>query len=383
MTITTIVYSFTKSATFSAAVMLFYVIGKLISTFVFPIFTERFNLNKILNRAQFFQLLVIICLITATVIDYSQDYKLPFIFALIGLSGFLDGFVSPSRMSLLPKLVESTKIGKANSLISTTDQTFALLGWSLGSLSIAIYGGEIVLLVSLTLLILAYISSFPIEPIRNEKVVVRTKMESIKVGWSVLFEKKNDMRTITTMDILEGIASGIWIGGITLVFVSEVLVKGEHWWGFINTGYYVGSILGGLIITVYSVKLQKNLIKGIIISSFSVSILVLLYSINHNAWIALILVIFMGPFYQWRDISQQTYIQKNITEDKLPKLYAAKDNFYYITFALSVFITGIISDIFGVTYVYYFAFILYLSSTIYAFLKFWRKSNSLENDISV
>ncbi|PLR92839.1 hypothetical protein [Bacillus sp. T33-2] len=136
------------------------------------------------------------------------------------------------------------------------------------------------------------------------------------------------------MDILEGIASGIWIGGITLVFVKEVLNKGEQWWGFINTSYYAGSILGRILITLFSIKLQKHLIKGIIISSFIVSILVLVYAINTNAWIALVLVVMMGPFYQLRDISQQTYIQKVIVDDTLSKLYA---DLYYLIFALSVF----------------------------------------------
>ncbi|CAM3987205.1 hypothetical protein [Mesobacillus zeae] len=168
------------------------------------------------------------------------------------------------------------------------------------------------------------------------------------------------MRTITTMDILEGISSGIWIGGITLGFVNEVLKKGDQWWGFINTSYYAGSILGGILITLFSVKLQKHLMKGIITGSFFVSILVLFYAVNHSAWVALVLVVLMGPFYQLRDISQQTFIQKVTPDDTLPKLYAAKDNLYYLIFALSVFPAGVISDFASVVYVYFLASLLLL-----------------------
>lgn len=65
-----------------------------------------------------------------------------------------------------------------------------------------------------------------------------------------------------------------------MVFVNEVLKKGEQWWGFINSSYYAGSILGGILITLFSIKLQKHLIKGIITGSFMVSILVFFYAIK-------------------------------------------------------------------------------------------------------
>ncbi|MEK4199886.1 MFS transporter [Cytobacillus sp. FSL K6-0265] len=306
--------------------------------------------------------------------DINQVVQLTFIYSLIGLAAFMDGFISPSRMSLIPELVEDTKIGKANSLISTTDQSFALLGWSVGTIAINYYGESRVLLVSLTLLMLSFFSSLRLKIKKIKEAKKLPKWEIIKAGWFILFSKKNHMRTITTMDILEGIASGIWIGGITLVFVIEVLNKGEQWWGFINTSYYVGSILGGILITIFSRKLEKHLIKGIIVSSFLVSMLIFFYAANSTAWIALVLVVIMGPFYQLRDISQQTYIQKVTLDDSLSKLYAAKDNLYYLVFALSVFITGLISDYMGVVYVYFLAFLLYLISSIFALITF-RKGN--------
>ncbi|MFP3325918.1 MFS transporter, partial [Planococcus sp. SIMBA_160] len=54
--------------------------------------------------------------------------------------------------------------------------------------------------------------------------------KSIKIGWQTLYTNQN-LRIITLMDIIEGIAGGIWIGGISLVFVKEVLNKNEQWWG--------------------------------------------------------------------------------------------------------------------------------------------------------
>lgn len=374
MTITLTIFSITHSATLASVVMLIHVIGKFLSSFVFPLATESTPLKKILSMSIFTQLFIIAFILGVLTMEINQVLQLTFIYSLIGLAGFMDGFVSPSRMSLIPELVEDTKIGKANSLISTTDQTFALLGWSVGTIAISYCGGNWVLIVSLSLLILSFFSTLQLKSTKVKEAKKRPKWEIIKAGWFILFSKKNHMRTITIMDILEGIASGIWIGGISLVFVNEVLKKGEQWWGLINTSYFAGSIIGGILITLFSIKLQKHLIKGIITGSFLVSILVFLYAVNTTAWIAIVLVVLMGPFYQLRDISQQTYIQKVTVDDTLSKLYAAKDNLYYLIFALSVLITGVISDYVGVVYVYYFAFILYLISTIFAVFTFRKRS---------
>lgn len=378
MTITLSIFSITQSATLASIVMFIHVIGKLLSSFVFPLTTETAPLKKILSISLATQLLFIAVILGFLIISINPVIKLTLIYFLIGLAGFMDGFVSPSRMSLIPELVEEEKVGKANSLISTTDQTLALLGWSLGPIGVSYFGGDWIIIISLILLTFSFFSSLKINTLKIKEAKKRPKWEIIKAGWFILFSKKNHMRTITTMDILEGIASGIWIGGITLIFVNEVLKKGEEWWGLINTSYYVGSILGGILITLYSLKLQKHLIKGIIIGSFMVSILVFFYALNSTPWIALAIVVLMGPFYQLRDIAQQSYIQKVTAGSILPKLYAAKDNLYYLIFALSVFITGLIADYIGVVYVYYLAFLLYLISTIFGVITL-RKYNSQQS----
>ncbi|OEH94446.1 MFS transporter [Bacillus solimangrovi] len=376
MTITFIIFLTTNSATFASLVMLVYVIGKLLSSFILPVISERVTLKRIINASLFIQLLIIVLILVLLKIEFIQLLRVTLIYSLVGLLGFMDGFCSPTRMALIPEVVENKVLGRANSLISTTDQTFSLLGWSLGAVVIHYYGGNVVIISSLILGIISFLSSLQFETNKINKTKSRMKCKYLIIGWSILFSKQNHMRTITAMDVIEGIASGIWVGGITLVFVLDVLQKGEQWWGFINTSYYAGSILGGILIALYSKKLQKHLLFGIVIGSLLVSILVFLYAMNSNAWIALILVVLMGPFYQLRDISQQTYIQTVTARNELSKVYAAKDNVYYLIFAFSVFITGLISDYLGVVYVYYFAFFLYLLSTIVAVTTFRKDMNN-------
>jgi hypothetical protein len=51
---------------------------------------------------------------------------------------------------------------------------------------------------------------------------------------------------ISILEILEGLAGGIFAGGVMLVYVHNILHEGEEWWGFINASFLSGSILGGI-----------------------------------------------------------------------------------------------------------------------------------------
>lgn len=371
MTMTLSIYKLSNSATLSALVMFVYVIGKFFSSFVFPFISEKYPLQKILKRSMFLQIVILFAVYI--LLNKATIHSILFlIFLLIWIAGFVDGFSSPSRMALIPTTVTEYKLGRANSLISTTDQVFSLVGWSVGAVLLNRYGQLLILLVSIILLCISFITSIQIKANSITYSATKLKWATFKSGWTMLFNPRNNLRTITNMDILEGVASGIWIGGITLVFVKEVLNKGEQWWGFINTGYFIGSIAGGMLIMLFSHKVQKNPFRAIMIGSFFVSFLVFLYALNKIAVIAILLVILMGPFYQLRDIAQQIFIQKQLREESLAKLYAAKDNLYYLVFTFSVFITGLISDYFGVIFVYYFAGLLYLASSLYAYTQFKR-----------
>ena len=108
-----------------------------------------------------------------------------------------------------------------------------------------------------------------------------------------------------------------------MAYVTTVLHKGEEWWGFINTSYYVGTLIGGLLAWKMSTYIQNNLIRSMAIGSLLFSILTFLYGITSSGFIALFLCILMGPCYQIRDISQTTVLQSSVAPSLLSKMYTA------------------------------------------------------------
>lgn len=95
------------------------------------------------------------------------------------------------------------------------------------------------------------------------------------------------------MDLIETFAGTIWIGAITMAYVTSILHKSEEWWGYINTSYYVGTLIGGLLAWKMSSYIQNNLIRSMSIGSLMFSILTFLYGMTSSGFIALFLCVLM------------------------------------------------------------------------------------------
>ncbi|BCD28957.1 hypothetical protein BC30102_1993 [Bacillus cereus] len=200
-------------------------------------------------------------------------------------------------------------------------------------------------------------------------------------GWKLLFRNPS-LRTVTCMDLIETFAGTIWIGAITMAYVTTVLHKGEEWWGYINTSYYVGTLIGGILAWKMSTYIQNNLIRSMAIGSLMFSILTFLYGMTSSGFIALFLCVLMGPCYQIRDISQTTVLQLSVAPTLLSKMYTAHGALLSTASGLSMLSVGIITDLFGVRTIYIIAAFLILCSACLSFslLKYHKTD---QKDISM
>lgn len=160
----------------------------------------------------------------------------------------------------------------------------------------------------------------------------------------------------------------MWIAAIIYIFVSEVLHESEEWWGYINTTFFIGLLIGGLFCTKYSLLLEKNLKRMMLFTSFSVSAVTLLFGFNSIAWMALVLSVLYGIGEQIKSITMETYLQKEASADDLPKIYGAQGALTSFTFGISSLLLGGLADIFGVQSVFLLAGLLLAISSVYLVL---------------
>ncbi|WP_456278801.1 MFS transporter [Bacillus sp. AK128] len=358
--LTAAVYVQTNSATATSLIPLSSSIARLISGFIAPLVIEKVPSRKLLVLSQAVKAIIVIAFLFLNI----TASLLPIIVSVVVLLAIFEGFISPTRSSLLPRVVNKEKIVNANSLISTTDSTLYLAGWMVGGALVSLLGSTVVLWMTAPLMALAAILYQFIKvssiSVQNEK---RSVIKTIQEGWVILWKNKL-IRGITGMNISEGLANGVWTGAILLVYVQEFLNQDEAWWGFLNSSYYIGYILGSIITLKLSSVINNHLGKTIIIGGSLMAFLTVLLAFIPNPWIALLICVLMGTAYQARDISQNVIFQLSLEESQLAKVYASSGTLISAISGVAILIMGFVSDLFGVAMAFIAAGVLYSISAI-------------------
>lgn len=379
MILTTYIYQQTQSATYAAMFPLIRMIAGLIAGTLTPILIERFSFSKLVFILPVIKTTLVI-LLTINFVNISLNIWILFAFAVC--ISFLEGWINPILKTVPPKIVDASMLIKANSLLSFLGQLIQIFGYTFTGILVVKYSAKVMLIATCVILLISLFFLFHTKKIvknKSEEQVTKSKVGQLKQGWVILW-KNRSVRIVTLMDVIEGMAGSVWIGAITLVYVKEVLNRSEDWWGFINSSYYIGTIIGGILALMITKIIQRNLIVSMAVGSFLFGILTLLYGVNSTPWFALALCVLMGPAYQIRDIAQQTIIQTSVNTNELPKIYASHGILTSTSVSLSIFLVGLISDFFGVRVVYIFAGIVVLLSSFLSFtlLKLEKKSKGVQ-----
>ncbi|ACX66199.1 MFS transporter [Paenibacillus sp. Y412MC10] len=353
MVLTTFMYQESGSAFIAALFPLFNAVARFAAGFTAPLVMEKFGFSKLLLRLQVLKALLLTTLVVLFPYISSQVVILCIFILFIA---FTEGWGNPLIQSMVPRMVAPDRLVKANSSLSVTSQSLQIAGYTFTGFLVIRYGHMPTLIMSCTLIWLSVLCFWIAARFMQSKAPAaagrgKPSWEVIREGWFYLWRIPT-LRIVTIMDMVEGIAGTIWVGAITLVYVKEVLHQGEAWWGFINASYYVGAILGGLLMLLLSSFIQKNLIPCMAAGSAVFSLLTLWYGLNSIPVVALILCIAMGPAYQLRDVAQQTALQSSVDQDMLPKIYASRDILLSSVTSVSIAVIGLIADTLGIRMVY-------------------------------
>ncbi|MFF2338894.1 MFS transporter [Bacillus mycoides] len=380
MIITTHIYITTRSATITALFPLLQVITNLIANTSAPLIMNRFPSYSLLYTLQWIKTaLLILLMILFPILSTNISALLTFVIFI----SLCSGWSAPLLYAVIPRLTPQEKLVKVNSVFSFSTQIIQAAAYSFTSIIVLLIGVTSTLMINNILMIFGCITlHLSLQSIQAERVAEPTssKTTALLEGWKLLFQHPS-LRIVTIMDLIETFAGTIWIGAITMAYVTTVLHKGEDWWGYINTSYYVGTLIGGILAWKMSTYIQKNLIRSMAIGSLMFSILTFLYGMTSSGFIALFLCVLMGPCYQIRDISQ-TVLQSSVTPSLLSKMYTAHGALLSTASGLSMLSVGIITDMFGVRTIYIIAAFLILCSACLSFnlLKYQKTE---QKDISL
>lgn len=368
MALTVLVLNQTDSLISAALLPLMRSGAQMISSLIAPLLIDRFKLPALLLLSQTGQFVLFVCLSVYLQLQGSEA-SFFLVFTLVFVMSFLDGWTVPARNSLVPRLVTHEQgLLKANSLISVSDQVVQFAGWGLSGVIVAFLGPSPTLLI--TAIIYGLAAAFtlgikePDEAIlidqqhdhttENTAASPASRWQTITEGWRLIWRMPR-LRMLTFMDIIDMLGGSVWVGAFTLAFVQVALGQGEEWWGFINAAYFAGTVTGGLLVLALARVIGTRYLTSMLIGMAGYGILTVLYALNTEPFVALILVLFMGPFAELSIINRRTLIQRSADKENLPKILSAQTSLLHLVFCISLVFMAALAEWLGIVNLYLFA----------------------------
>ncbi|MDU0156464.1 MFS transporter [Bacillus cabrialesii] len=337
------VYQMTDSVFLAGLVLSFMSFASIAASFCISPVLRNLGFKKVLAFANLLRAVFTI-LMAYSVSHNGQVYfwiTLLFVFCF----SFAGAFFQPARFALLPIIVPKEQYVKANGVISLSNQLFLTAGWGLGGLLTYAVPFELVVGAAICLFVLSGASISVL--LVNEKETEGT-VETASDGniWRHLMIIPV-VRDITVMDMIEALAGSVWSSAILLAFTAAVLHETEVWWGMFNASYFIGAIVGSVIAIRFSAFFAQNMGYAIVFSSLVMSALTLLFSFSPIPFLCALACAAMGPFYQVRDICQETMLQEVIPEQMRIGIIAAKNAILTPWSGITYSIMGFVADMAG------------------------------------
>lgn len=364
LAVVTLIYVKTESVLCATLLPFIRGIAALFSGVLAPLVMKRWPLRSLIIRAQTAQALTLLALLL-----YLDHYELhlPILSVFFVIIAFLQGWASPSRNAMIPRVVEEKDLIKANSTMSTVDQVSSLSGFMLGGMLVVQIGTIPSLWLAVALSACSgLLSLFIKDPVGTSSTTQkRHRWADLKETWSFVYRHPL-YRRLFMLDSIEYIAASVWVGAITLAFVKDVLNKNEEWWGFLNGSYLLGTALGGICALTLSKWLEKKLKAAFIFGSLNLGILTIFFAMTTHPFVALILFLMMGIPYEVRDVALRTLLQSNASTTQLPTIFAAHHATLNISVVVGLGLMGALTEYYGPQTAYLASAILVLVSAALA-----------------
>jgi MFS transporter, DHA3 family, macrolide efflux protein len=358
-----ILYGISESVVYLAFVPFLSTMGRFCSGMISPLLLNRYKLKSLLLNSQAAKTFII--LILAILSQISEEVLLTFFPLFVLFSAFLDGWAGPATQSMLPRLVKEEEIFKANNFVYLLMDSIQLGGWAVGGILVAQMGGNSIIWLTFILYMLSTLFMYGIKDHSPfKRTTTENKVASLINDWKIIW-KTPLTKNIHVVLFLESIANVVWVAAILYVFVEEVLHASEAWWGYLNTTFFIGVLIGGLLCARYSHFVENHMKPVLIVSAFGVSIIAILFGLNSIGWLALLLSITSGLLEQLKSITLNTYLQKNSTSNDLPKIYSIQGAITSMLFGCSTLLYGMLTEMFSVTFVFIVSGFLLAISFIY------------------
>lgn len=290
---------------------------------------------------------------------------LPLLYAGAAIKSACAQFFSPTVMAVLPQIVASENLEKANSLQQMTQNLASIVGYALGGLLVAAFGIPALLLINgLAFLLSAFSEMF---------IVTKPVAASAKLSLTVFFtDLKSGLAYVKRDKVLFGIMQVLVMVNFAMVpfvvllprLVGTHLQAGSEVLGLISSSQMAGMLIGALLLSLTSIAQRHHwLIRwGLSISSFT---LMLSPFVRASLWpIQLLIYSSAGAVSAIINIFFFSTLQRKIAPAYMGKVFSINNAMSLGLQPLSSALSGYLADLYPITYIYVAAGVMVLLGNI-------------------
>ncbi|MCC5802879.1 MFS transporter [Rossellomorea vietnamensis] len=356
-----LVYDMTGSAVYMTAVPLVITFSRFISSMAAPLLLNRTQMKSLIAYSQMGKTFFLCVFLMMMVLGTQNVWMY---LSCASIISFLDGWALPARNAYVPFLVKREELMGANGFLSTVDQTIQFSSWALGGILLAVLNATNLFIVVILLFLASTFFMLKLPVIPSSSLEVRKVWwQELGEGWSQVKSRKG-LVPVFWIYGLESISGTVWIAAVLYLYVDLLLQRGEEWWGFINSSFFVGLVLASYLIFKLHGIFSKHRHKWLPFCMIVTSGVTLIFAWNKMAAMALVLSFVYGLFDQIKNVVLQTYLQESAPPEELGKIYAAQGALTTLLFGLSSVGVGLLLEIMSVSMVFTWSALLLLTTLI-------------------
>jgi len=272
------------------------------------VLADRINRLRLLVATQ---TLVSLVLATAFVLTVLGLARLEILLALAALSNVFRAFDEPSRMALVPQLVERDRLPNAIALGSIPWQAGRMIGPSVTGILIAALGGAVgfgLAAASSCLALLLYSRlrlSVPVRPADGRHVLQQFAEGLSFVGHNFVFACLIALALFNSLFAMSYLT-------LLPVYADAYFGAGSTGFGLLNAAHGTGALVGTLTVATIAHLLRRG--RALLTGAACVGMALMLFSRTHGLAVALPMLVLVGFCNTFYLMQVSTYLQQNVPD---------------------------------------------------------------------
>jgi MFS family permease len=269
------------------------------------------------------------------------------IYIVIGLTGLVRGFLSPSQSAFAAQLVPSELYANAATWSTTSWHLTSVTGPAIGGFIFAFAGGAkvaymVVVILAIICFILLFIIPSRFQPRRTEGVQREPFLKNLKEGIRFVFNKQVILGSIA-LDMFAVLFGGAVV--LIPVFAKDILKVDAQQAALLQAAPAIGALVMALILTKYPPVKHSG--KLLLYSVAAFGVCTIFFAISKSYWFSFLMLAGTGFFDNVSMVIRSTILQLYTPDDMRGRVSSVNSLFIGSSNELGSFESGVAARMMG------------------------------------